>query len=312
MDDVEFIRSEKGKLKLKYTGYIYVFQKKLAGNRQSWECEFRRQRLCKAKVQLNAQDQYYGHTNEHTHAPNIAKLQADTVIANIRHRARTTLETPQQIITQSVARMDPICAPLLPQAQSLRRETRRVRRQSQPALPIVTCAADVVIPPMYQVTHSEEQFLFYDSGIGNENRMLIFASTNGINLLRASSSWACDGTFKTCPEIFYQFYSVHATCQTTGQVFPCVYALLINKRQNTYEKLLDMLLEGQGQMPTEVIMDFEMAAKNAFEIKCPGVQVEFCFFHLCQNTNKKVLYAMSYSYKIRNWCISGSRGWPES
>ena len=67
------------------------------------------------------------------------------MISNIRHIARTTLETPQQMITQSVARMDPICAPLLPQAQTLRRETRRVRRQLQPSLPIVTCAADVIL-----------------------------------------------------------------------------------------------------------------------------------------------------------------------
>ena len=276
MDVIEYIQSEKGKPKLKYKGYLYIYQKSLADNRHSWECEFRRKNLCKARIQVTHDDQYHGQINEHTHTPNIAKIEADTVIANIKHRARTTYETPQQIITECLASSNPACAPLLPAAQTMRREARRIRKNSRPPLPKPTCAADVVIPRGLQITYSNEVFLFHDDQGGN-NRTIIFASQNGINLLQNSRFWACDGTFKTCPEVFYQLYSIHATCEYTGQVYPCVYALLTSKRQGTYRSLLDRIL-ANGQGPQEVIMDFELAARNAFESKFPGVDVQFCFY----------------------------------
>ena len=36
-----------------------------------------------------------------------------------------------------------------------------------------------------------------------------------------------DGTFKLCPEIFYQIYTIHAL--NNDQVFPSAFALLPNK-----------------------------------------------------------------------------------
>ena len=107
MDVIEYIQSEKGKPKLKYKGYLYIYQKSLADNRHSLECEFRRKNLCKARIQVTHDDQYHGQTNEHTHAPNIAKIEADTVIANIKHQARTTYKMPQQIITECLTSSNP-------------------------------------------------------------------------------------------------------------------------------------------------------------------------------------------------------------
>ena len=47
---MEWILSSKGKKKLSYKGYIYVFLKDLADSVKSYECALRRNHDCKAKV----------------------------------------------------------------------------------------------------------------------------------------------------------------------------------------------------------------------------------------------------------------------
>ncbi|CAF4883884.1 unnamed protein product [Rotaria socialis] len=50
-----------------------------------------------------------------------------------------------------------------------------------------------------------------------------------------------DGTFKVTPSIFYQLYAVHVVYRNA--VLPVVFALLPNKTQQTYRRLIDKLSE---------------------------------------------------------------------
>ena len=50
--------------------------------------------------------------------------------------------------------------------------------------------------------------------------------------LAESGHWYADGTFKVCPELFFQLYIVHG--QRGGRISPCVFALLPNKTKATY------------------------------------------------------------------------------
>ncbi|XP_064632829.1 uncharacterized protein LOC135491100 [Lineus longissimus] len=259
--------------------------KSLAGGKESWECELRRKYLCKAKLQLQG-ERVVGRTNDHTHAGNAAKCEAQAVVANIRNRARTTEETPQQIITRATGGISDAGAAALPRVADIRRGVRRVRQEAGNPLPLPENAAAVEIPRHYQLTSDNNQFLQFDSGVGDWNRILLFASGNGLDMLHNSPHWAADGTFKTVPEIFFQLYTVHAFAGN-GQLFPCVYGLLTNKRQETYEQMV-MQLGELGGNPTEVLMDYERAAKNAFEHVFPETEVKGCFFHLAQNVYRQV------------------------
>ncbi len=68
-----------------------------------------------------------------------------------------------------------------------------------------------------------------------------------------------------------------------------MYALLPNKREITYDRLL---AEVKNLIPRAnpqwVSMDFERAAMNSFESAFPNTQVLGCFFHLSQNIWKKL------------------------
>ena len=55
---MEFSFTERGARKLIRNGYQYVKQKDLANELTSWECTERRKGNCKAKVKLNAIDDF--------------------------------------------------------------------------------------------------------------------------------------------------------------------------------------------------------------------------------------------------------------
>ena len=60
-----------------------------------------------------------------------------------------------------------------------------------------------MLPERYQVTKAGEQFLIFDSGVGDNEHILIIATQHGIRFLSNNSQWFMDGTFELCPEIFY-------------------------------------------------------------------------------------------------------------
>ena len=67
-----------------------------------------------------------------------------------------------------------------------------------------------------------------------------------------------DGTFKLCPEIFYQIYAIHASID--NQVSPCSFTPLVNKTENIYTHLLTEVcnaVPNVGNDPTDILLNFE-------------------------------------------------------
>ncbi|XP_066935077.1 uncharacterized protein [Clytia hemisphaerica] len=114
----------------------------------------------------------------------------------------------------------------------------------------------------------------------------MFATDEALARLNTSDHWFGDGTFKVCPEIFFQLYSIHAL--SNGRVIPCVFALLPNKTGITYKRLFNELSNHINNDPTSMMFDFEIGAINAASNLFPGLDVNGCFFHLCVNIRKKV------------------------
>ena len=132
-----------------------------------------------------------------------------------------------------------------------------------------------------------EQFLLYDSQ--DESRILIFATQACLNQLQNSAHWFIDGTFKTVPSLYTQLYTIH--CLTSGQIVPCIYALLPDKREATYRRVIAGLLHARPNLqPQSVLVDYERAAVNALQNAFPQTNVKGCFFHLSQlpRTNNAV------------------------
>ena len=84
-----------------------------------------------------------------------------------------------------------------------------------------------------------------------------------------------------------QLYTVHGV--KNGRNVIGMYALLTNKQQHTYERMLRHveILTGNAN-PTSISVDFERAVINACSTGYPLSELSGCFFHLSQNVYKRV------------------------
>ena len=99
-----------------------------------------------------------------------------------------------------------------------------------------------------------------------------------------------------CPEIFFHLYTIHG--QREGRSFPCVFLLLPNKNENTYNRLFEQscqLVNNLGNGANDVLVDFERSAINAFQNR--NIEVQGCFYHLSANIWKHTQHlALSQRY----------------
>ena len=178
----------------------------------------------------------------------------------------------------------------LPNLSNLRRNIRR-QQQEQNVLANPPKKEDVpVLPHEYQMTGTGKRFLFFDTGVGDVNRMFIFATNDGIDMLANSSQRFGNGTFKLCPQIFSQIYSIHAL--VNHDVLPCDFAFLPSKAEIVYEQFFTMVCNAvrnnNGNDPDGSLVDFETAAINAIRNVLPETDVSGCFFHLSSNLWKYI------------------------
>ena len=160
---------------------------------------------CKARIRVSG-DQVVGQSGEHTHAPDIGRPEALNVRQSIKRRAIDTAEAAQQVLSQEMENISDQAAVKLPAIRNIRRCVRRHRQDAGNPPPVPRTCADIVIPDEYQITTSGERFLMYDSGAGDEDRILIFGTERNLQILETSQNWFCDGTFKVVPGQFYQLF----------------------------------------------------------------------------------------------------------
>ena len=140
---------------------------------------------------------------------------------------------------------------------------------------------------LLQVTTKGDRFLLYDSG-AEADRMIIFATPANLDILGRSEEWFLDGTFKVCPSIFSQLYTVHAKLPHGGAV-PVLYALLPANNTETYRRFLTVLKEHlNGHEPQVVHMDFEKAMIKELDRAFPDVRIIGCNFHFNQCLYRRI------------------------
>ncbi|XP_043235792.1 uncharacterized protein LOC122388635 [Amphibalanus amphitrite] len=144
--------------------------------------------------------------------------------------------------------------------------------------------------------------------------MLVFSSDWGLMQLANGQHWFADGTFKAAPALFTQLYTLH-TC-VLGQTFPCVYALLVDKTERTYRQLLSVVREAilerfpDTDFVGSILIDLEIAAKNAVRAVFPEKELKLCFFHMSQAVWRKVqelglqaAYAADADFALKLRCL---------
>ena len=93
---------------------------------------------------------------------------------------------------------------------------------------------------------------------------------------------------------FAQVYTIHAlrggpNPLQDGHLLTCLFILLPNKTEATYTRMWERVrIICPTASPTRMIMDFEKAAINAFQMEWPTTSVKGCYFHFTQNIWRKI------------------------
>lgn len=146
-------------------------------------------------------------------------------------------------------------------------------------------ASAVEIPDAYK-----DKILLADY-TDQRNRIIVFGTHNAKHLLATVEHIFADGTFKICPKPFYQLYTIHGdlgSSEETSNVVPLVYALLLNKKQATYEILFQIIKSQVPDWnPKKFQSDYEAAAMNAMQKIMPNCKIVGCYFHFKSALRKK-------------------------
>jgi hypothetical protein len=204
--NLQFIQSQRGARKLIFNGYSYrQYRHDAITDTTSWRCSLK---SCTGKLQTIA-DNVSVVLSDHNHAPNPEGMAAAVTVCAIKQRAIVTAEPPRQVFGTVTRGLDLNVAALLPTPEACRKIIHRKRKAEGVNYVVPRTIADIDVPLDLRSTTRGENFLLHDSGPLDENRMLIFATSNNLRILRVSEHWFADGTFSISPQLFFQVYTIH-------------------------------------------------------------------------------------------------------
>ena len=268
---MEYTTASRGKPKLTLDGYIYLKNKDINGSTY-WRCERRGE--CKVTlITFTDSGRVKAQPAQHAHAPDVPRVKAVKAVAEMKERAVASDDVTSLVINNCSANLSLVAAAALPSKSTLSRMIQRKRK-----------APDEDGLPNGVFTTRGEDFLLAED---QELDIIVLATEGNLRLLSQYHHWFCDGTFDSAP-VGHQLYTIHAHIQA-GHTIPLVYCITRNKNEMVYRRILQILKEHKPDLePQSVMMDFEMAAINAFTLEFPHATLTGCLFHFGQCIYRKV------------------------
>ena len=125
------------------------------------------------------------HVNEHNHSAAKSKVEAQAAIQELKKEAMTSGRPTRSLVAESLSSLDDCARAELPNLQHVSRNVRHWKQETSCTPPIPSERRGFVIPSEFQNLNSGEKFLQYDSGVDDENRILLFITNDGIEDLRS-------------------------------------------------------------------------------------------------------------------------------
>ena len=274
------IKSTKGKDVLIYNGHEYLLKRTTLDNKKVWWCRKVNKFNCSSVV-MTKMDEIVKEPNEHTHVGDPVAVRRNVVLDTNTQAASTSHETIRYIIGDAPQPETNDILMRLPKKSTIERRIQRHRKKTE--APMANPRdRNFPIPERYA------DFILYDSGVADPQRIIAVGNRELISCFRNASIWFGDGTFSVVPEMYFQLYTVHT--KIGNNYPPCVYFLLPNKTKETYRRMFNILRDlVPNADPDIILLDFELAARNAFKDIFPRTEVDGCFFHLCQSVHRKLV-----------------------
>lgn len=286
---IQIIKSSKNKKMLLVNEYLYHFDRETKkGN--TWRCV---SRTCAGRLLTDINNTIVINETIHDHTPDMDRVNKNKIIMakNEAIEKNIPCNTFFTDITVQTRREGTI----IPNINNLRDVYTRALKKN-----VTPFCSNSDILEIYKSTLNNDNFLQFDSGVSDINRILVYSTSTNIENLSMSSCWLSDGTFYSSPETFYQIYIVYG--YYFNKVMPLVYFFCKNKAKQTYIQISNYLKENCKNAPKYWITDFEEGPISAFQCNYSNVEFSGCNFHFNQiiikylQTNKMITI-------YRNNCI---------
>ena len=160
----------------------------------------------------------------HNHCSSVSKVDAQKTINVMKEKVYSSgTSSTREILSTTIQHTNGEARHQLQSLDSLSRTIRKWRQVNTGAPAILTSRTGFEIPEDYKILPEGASFLAYDSGSDDENRIIIFATESGLDDLERSNVWASDGTFKSSPNMWFQFFTIHTIigqcCWTYSRLF---------------------------------------------------------------------------------------------
>ena len=271
-----FSKSEKGKPVLIENGFDYI-EERTHENKVYCRCTQCNKQKC--KVSLHTINNTICHrVADDNHAPNPSISGIRQCRSELRELSKTTMGTHSIVATTSTAVLNQ-----LPPINNLKHTVSRQRAASLnfPANP--RSISEIHITDSFALTKKKEQFLQYDSGNQDPDRILIFATKQELDLLQSCTDVYVDSIFKVLPQHFYQFYLIHGSVQRN--IIPLAYIPMSRKNEENCKRVYDSIISLRHY---SILVHFESAAMKGINSCWPQSSVHSCFFHVTQNIYRQV------------------------
>ncbi|CAF4332271.1 unnamed protein product [Rotaria socialis] len=103
------------------------------------------------------------------------------------------------------------------------------------------------LPGKLRKTYRDEDFILHE-----DKKLIIFTTKTNLSILKQNKHWFADGTFKLCPDDYYQLFTLHA--MMTNAIIPLMYELLIDNFQ-----------------PESIMTDFESGTIKSVKGMLPNI-----------------------------------------
>lgn len=282
---MEIMNSEKNKTIIVKYGYKFRFHKMLNNDVQRWTC-CRNTCKCFFKRHNDVDTEIY---NDHTHnRPSEQDINRQKLSNNLKRKAVEEISVlPSKLICRELKISD-INTLTLNDTSLIKRNIRNARLSIHPNIPKNIAETHAAINEITLVTNTNEPFLL----VNDSNSGIIgFSTKSNLEVLCGINTIFVDGTFRSCPNVFYQFFTIHGLVKES--YIPLVFFLLPNKETETYVRLFEHTINSCAQYqlifsPDEVFIDFEIAIHTAAKLVWPKIVIRGCRFHLGQNWWKKI------------------------
>ena len=228
----------------------------------------------------------------HNHADKVKNVIETMLRTQCKRKADDSIgHQPAKILRRELATLSDTTTLKDVSITSCKKAMYRCPRKFYPVLP--KNANDTVqkLKDIFCSTSRKEDFLMTTEMIDDNNALVIFTCTSNLGHLASADTILADGTFYITPKYFYQLYTVHAYLH--GKYVPLVFGLLPNKTEHTYLLFLTKIME-QCRLknlifnPKIILLDFEIAAINAFRSEFQHADIMLCRFHYGQALYRKI------------------------